>query len=332
MLNLNVELQAGGGAGAGAGAGWGEQWKLLIYDSYGRDVISPLMNVNELRKHGVTLHMLLDSDREEIPDVPCIYFVLPTAANVRRIAADCAARLYTSVHLNFASPLPRPLLEELAKSSVASDSVGAIAKIYDQALDFVCLEPQLFSLNQRDSYIMFNDPTKPEPAIMSWMDRIVQGVFSAVATFGALPIIRAPRGGVAEHIATKLHEMLRAHTQGRGSLFPAGTTGSSFHRPVLVLLQRDHDLITAVHHTATYQALVDDLLSLNMNRVTLDVEGAGRKSYDLNPETDAFYGAFAGKLFPEAIEANAEQLAGVTRQEQQIRAQTAGGALAWINR
>ena len=76
------------------------------------------------------------------------------------------------------------------------------------------VEPRLFTLNQPKSYIMFNDAAQPEAAIMTWMDRIVQGLFSVLATLGALPIIRAPRGGPAEHIATKLHEMtLRGNTQ-----------------------------------------------------------------------------------------------------------------------
>lgn len=32
-------------------------WKLLIYDRCGQDIISPLLNVKELRELGVTLHM-----------------------------------------------------------------------------------------------------------------------------------------------------------------------------------------------------------------------------------------------------------------------------------
>jgi hypothetical protein len=36
---------------------WDEPWKLLIYDTFSRDLISPLMRVGDLRKHGVTLHM-----------------------------------------------------------------------------------------------------------------------------------------------------------------------------------------------------------------------------------------------------------------------------------
>lgn len=88
-----------------------EQWKILIYDHEGRDIISPLLNVGALRQKGVTLHLMvafsfhisllvysyflshlsqLHSEREVIPDAPAVYFIKPTEANIKRIAEDCA--------------------------------------------------------------------------------------------------------------------------------------------------------------------------------------------------------------------------------------------------
>lgn len=45
-----------------------------------QDILAPLLHVNELRRHGVTLHMLLDAERQPIPDVPAVYFVQVRAA------------------------------------------------------------------------------------------------------------------------------------------------------------------------------------------------------------------------------------------------------------
>jgi sec1 family domain-containing protein 1 len=58
MLNLN-------GSSLAADQ-WSDQWKVLIYDSAGRDIISPLLNVAQLRRNGVTLHMLVISFRTSI--------------------------------------------------------------------------------------------------------------------------------------------------------------------------------------------------------------------------------------------------------------------------
>lgn len=60
-----------------------ELYKVLILDRHTKDVLAPLLHVDELRRHGVTLHMLLDTDRQPIPDVPAVYYVLPTEATVQ---------------------------------------------------------------------------------------------------------------------------------------------------------------------------------------------------------------------------------------------------------
>ena len=82
-------------------------WKVLIYDKYCRDIISPLFKVGQLKQMNVTLHMMLHSERQSIPDVPAIYFVQPTEANIDRICKDAQSGLYDSMHLNFSSELPR---------------------------------------------------------------------------------------------------------------------------------------------------------------------------------------------------------------------------------
>ena len=32
-------------------------WKVLVYDRFGQDIISPLISIKELRELGVTLHV-----------------------------------------------------------------------------------------------------------------------------------------------------------------------------------------------------------------------------------------------------------------------------------
>ncbi|EOD22073.1 Sly1, SM superfamily protein, partial [Emiliania huxleyi CCMP1516] len=62
MINLDRE------EADASGVGWHDPWKVLVYDSFCRDVISPLLKVGDLRKRGVTLHLLLDAEREQIAD------------------------------------------------------------------------------------------------------------------------------------------------------------------------------------------------------------------------------------------------------------------------
>ena len=57
-------------------------WKVLIYDKFGQDIISPCLRLGDLRNAGITLHMPLMSSRQPIPDVPAIYFIQPTEENI----------------------------------------------------------------------------------------------------------------------------------------------------------------------------------------------------------------------------------------------------------
>lgn len=61
-------------------------WKVLILDDLSKDILATSLRVQDLREQGVTLHMQLHSPRPPLGDVPAVYFVSPTLANIRRIA------------------------------------------------------------------------------------------------------------------------------------------------------------------------------------------------------------------------------------------------------
>lgn len=111
------------------------------------------------------------------------------------------------------------------------------------------------------------------------------------------------------------------------------------HRPVLVIMDRNMDLITPVQHASTYQALIDDVLEHKGNRVEFNVKPDAtddttrrrgrappvvRKKFDIDPDVDPFYSRHKFNPFPEAIESNGIELQDVTVKEQQIRSKTGG--------
>ncbi|XP_023376927.1 sec1 family domain-containing protein 1 [Pteropus vampyrus] len=104
-------------------------WKVLIYDRFGQDIISPLLSVKELRDMGITLHLLLHSDRDPIPDVPAVYFVMPTEENIDRMCQDLRNQLYESYYLNFISAISRSKLEDIANAALAASAVTQVAKV-----------------------------------------------------------------------------------------------------------------------------------------------------------------------------------------------------------
>ncbi|KAI8029401.1 SEC1 family transport protein SLY1 [Camellia lanceoleosa] len=82
-----------------------EVYMILIYYKFCQDILSHLIYVKDLRKHGVTLYFLIDEDHKPIHDVPTVYFVQSTHLNVQRIVSDAYRSLYdssTSIsHLRF---------------------------------------------------------------------------------------------------------------------------------------------------------------------------------------------------------------------------------------
>lgn len=129
-------------------------------------------------------------------------------------------------------------------------------------------------------------------------------------------------------VARKLNKMIAEHPTLLRSK-------SSLNRPLLVILDRNADLVTPVQHTSTYQALIDDMLNHTANRVEFDVttDAAGRKKathkkFDLDPDQDPFYAKHKFHPFPEAIEGNEADLKEVTAKEQSIRSKATGGTSA----
>ena len=239
MLDLNKDVALGAGADDRA---WHDPWKVLVYDSYCRDIISPLLTVGDLRKRGITLYLLLDSDREVIGDVPAIYFMQPTMANVKRLGVDTARGLYESYYVNFTPAVPRPLLEELAASTLETDSVAHISRVMDQYLNFASVEEDFFSLLLPQSYVRLHDPRTKDTDVEATLDAIVQGLFSAVVTLGSVPILRYKTDGgpaqmVAEALGRRLHDQLKAHP----ALFAGDSASAGFQRPLLVITERATD-------------------------------------------------------------------------------------------
>lgn len=287
-----------------------DAYKVLVLDRVTKDILAPLLHVNELRRHGVTLHMQLDADRQPIPDVPAVYFVQPTEEAVARISADAQRGLYDTLHLNFSTHIPRPLMERLASGAVAAGAAARIARVYDQHSQFVSLEPGLFTLGLPATYLQLNDPGAKDTAIEAAVGAVVEGLFCALATLGVVPIIRCPPGGAAEHVAALLDAKLRDALRGRNNVFTEGATvglAASLQRPLLCLFDRNFELSVVLQHAWTYKPLVHDVLHMQRNRISLPA-GPGpssapgsNKSYEVD-DADFFWRDHGREQFPRIAE------------------------------
>ncbi|XP_027199034.1 sec1 family domain containing Slh [Dermatophagoides pteronyssinus] len=337
MLNLNTPLPMNSTANEPV-------WKLFIYDRYGQDIVSPLMNIKELREFGVTLHMQLHSDREPIPDVPAVYFVMPNDENIMRICQDFRNHLYDHYHLNFISPISRAKLEELATAALQANCVTNISKIYDQYLNFISLEDDVFILRHSDkdkiSFYAINRPANQEPEIESIMDQIVDSLFSFFVTLGVVPIIRTPKGNAAEMVGEKLDKRIRENLRDtKNTVFNGsdiqrlGVSSLSlmFTRPLLIILDRSFDMATPLLHSWTYQSLIHDVLDFKLNQVFIDESNSSNSNdnqkvmkkskmtaYDLSSQ-DKFWNQHKCSPFPQVAESIQEKLDSYRSSEEEVK-------------
>ena len=128
-------------------------WKVLILDEPCRELLAPLVSVNELRARGVTLHAPIESPRDALGDVAAVYLCRPSAANAARIAKDAAQALYGALHCNWSRRAERKVLEGFARELAAAPpreglpaAEDLVRSVWDRHVDFVALEPRLFHL------------------------------------------------------------------------------------------------------------------------------------------------------------------------------------------
>ncbi|KAF1931388.1 Sec1-like protein [Didymella exigua CBS 183.55] len=288
----------------------GAIWKVLVFDEMGRDVISSVLRVNDLRASGVTIHLNIGTTRHMIPDVPVIYLVEPTAQNLQTITSDLSRGLYSPAYLNFLSSIPRPLLEDFGAQVVQTNTAEHLAQVYDQYLNFVVSEPDLFHLNMKGAYHTLNSGQTSDQELDSVVDRIVSGLFSVVVTMGVVPIIRCPKGGAAEDICAKLDRKLRDHIlNSKTNLFSDNKSSAVSSRPVMVIVDRNVDLVPMFSHSWIYQSLVYDVLDFHLNKISISVpvdkdhpeKGTKKQSHDLTA-SDYFWARNASLPFPNVAE------------------------------
>lgn len=259
----------------------------------------------------------LSTSRHPIPDVPVIYLLEPTPKNLEGITNDIRKGLYSPAYINFTSSIPRPLLEDFASQTATAGTSEHIAQLYDQYLNFIVAEPDLFSLGMQreNTYWALNSAKTKDEELDHVVDKIVSGLFSVVVTMGVIPIIRSPKGAAAEMIAAKLDRKLRDHIlNSKDNLFsasarPSSSASTPTSRPVLIILDRNVDLNPMLSHSWTYQSLVHDVLDMKLNRITIETpvdeenpaKGVTKKAYDLTA-TDFFWEKNASLPFPQVAE------------------------------
>lgn len=201
-------------------------FKILVLDEETKVILSALLRVSDLRACGVTVHLLLEAPRSEARDVPAVFFTGSAPLGELR------STRYGSYFLHAASSHTREDLEALALEASSAGVAKRVCGVFDAFLAFSAIHDDLFTLNLRRSFVEREEN----------MAAAVAGLLSVFVTLGEAPVIAGDASGIAAALARRI--------RGTGLLKP-GT-----RRPLLILLDRDFDLVSPLRLSLGYATLV----------------------------------------------------------------------------
>lgn len=294
-------------------------WRIIVYDDVGRDIIAPLMKVVDLRELGVTLYLHINAPRDVVQGAPVVYFCEPTEENVNKICQDCDACLYEWFYLNFTAELPIALLQSLGEqlSRTALPDLYHI-RVSDRYLNYVALSDDFFSLMLSHCFLTLNSQSDEE--IEKHVSDIVRGVSHVLLTMQMLPVIVHSKTGAAEEISRRLAVRLSDALEER-LLVPSPHL--LYGRSLLLIVDRSHDIASALHHPFTYRGLLSDAAGMKLNVARVSLSNGKEQQLEIDPERDPFYCLNAGLSFGDFTE-KLEEARKEVKAEQDLLAASGG--------
>ncbi|KAM3361094.1 vacuolar protein sorting-associated protein 45 isoform X1 [Capsicum galapagoense] len=262
--------------------------KVLILDSFTVSSVSVVYSQSELLKKEVFLVELVDSismSKESMSHLKAVYFLRPTSENIQHMRRQLAKPRFGEYHLFFSNILKDTQLHMLADS----DEHEVVQQLQEFYADFVALDPYHLTLNMAANH-MYMLPAVVDPSgLQQFCDRVVDGISAVFLALKRRPIIRYSRtSDIAKRIA---HEASKLMYQQESGLFDFRRTEVS---PLLLIIDRRDDPVTALLNQWTYQAMVHELIGIEDNKVNLKNVAKLPKDQQevvLSSEQDAFFKA-----------------------------------------
>ncbi|KAI5169497.1 sec1 family domain-containing protein 1 [Pancytospora epiphaga] len=251
-------------------------FKILIIDEKARDILSSTLRVSDLRECGITVHLLVSEQRAPATSVPAVYFMAGEQYGSDAFIEDIKQNRYSSYYLSAIDTIKRTILERFAQEAGEMRIASKFREITDQFLAFSALQEDFYTLNIEDSFIRRGET----------VNLAVTGLLSIFVTMGASPVVAGDSMGIAE--------MLCRRIKSTGLLKP------STKKPLLLILDREYDMLTPVKHTLSYTELINDLFDFYCNKVE-DKTGDESKTFDVDVDSE-FYKSNAFEDFPVVAE------------------------------
>ncbi|KAF9919446.1 vacuolar sorting protein VPS33/slp1 [Linnemannia zychae] len=241
-----------------------ERYKIIVLDAKTNKIVLSACKMLDIMDRNVTLVEMLESKRQAYTSLEAVYLLTPCMESVQRLIDDYSGEnssgKYKAAHVLFTSPLEDRLFDRLTKSPV-SKYIKTLKELY---IDFIAIESRVFSFEFPSSFFTLYSPAK-KMELPAEIDSIAKQLVSVIATLGDYPSIRYFRPPetvdgkrtqsmkLAGQLQTELDAFIRSNPDMAGRQQGQGT---------ILILDRSVDIIAAIVHEFTYQAMANDLLPI----------------------------------------------------------------------
>jgi syntaxin-binding protein 1 len=285
-------------------------WKILIVDDPSMKVLSSAVGMYDIMERQISLVESLDKKRAPFKELAAIYVLSPSPESVEKLLADFADKkklLYgDTVFVYFLGPVPKPLLEKITQCKPLLKRLKALSEIN---VDFLVKEDRAYQLDVRQDFSSYYLRSSGNAAELAIAAKLV----TLCASLNEYPYIRYKQSsGICSNLASvfkgRMDQFVSANPDwwyhGSGK---SGKQSTELERSTILLLDRASDCLTPLMHDFTYQAMVQDLLTVDGDKITVEVENAENPDeYDdkdvLLNDKDKLWVELRGKHIAQVIE------------------------------
>ncbi|KAI5191847.1 sec1 family domain-containing protein 1 [Nematocida minor] len=321
------------------------EWSILILDKDGQDIISPLFIMTDLMEMGIVQCLRMEDSREANLETRAIYFVKETEQNVARIIEDVRCNMYSRIEILFTGIVSTKFLRDLSLKLAAIKEANRVVKVVDTISTHSMLHDNIYTLNMENSFVQTarlgsyfaqTQTTQAETEIVEHtastgneagsesaeeMEQEHSGYFEKIV-LSLLSIFKNTNDPVIYHnhpisrkISTDFLDRLSEIREVQERKSPQKHKKQK--RPLLIILNRNEDLVGPMYHTNSYGAMLNEIFEFNLNKLVIenpinsktedDKKKEGPEIYNLNRH-DTFYNANINQPFTTVVDKVNEDL------------------------
>ncbi|KAG2817310.1 hypothetical protein PC116_g17863 [Phytophthora cactorum] len=243
-------------------------WVVMVVDDEATRSLTQVARMSELTDCGVSILERMELERQPFPEMNVVYFIAPTAANVRRLARDFEdpnKPKYNDVYIYFVHHAGEEALSELKNAPQAL--LQRLKALQEVNVDFLAVEKCAFSFGMPEAFHTLYSPAMKKSESEKLMQTISSKLVSVCATLEEYPYVRYQAGHtrmetLAQMFQNKMNDYLAQNS----------TFSYAPKRGTLLFIDRGQDMVTPLMHESTFQAMTYDLLGVKDDQISYEAE------------------------------------------------------------